>query len=1126
MFSVRQLLCFVLVCSLLPAAAETQTVFHIGTHDRNYHEFAISGDWQAYAKDFPHDTRFIVGQSNSKYDWPYILPGPSDVWAGSKPHTFIIDFQMQPPPKGYYELLLDFVSTQPFLAPRLVIDVNGQRVERKLPNGSTDAALTSPGAGKNCSIRQLIPSTILHRGENAIALTDTEGSWALFDDVRLESNVPAPAETLSVSAQPLPFFKRVHGRLTRAVDVSINNVGAGSDSADLIWNSKSLSGSRKIHLNFGSEKLMIMVPDVHHVQLTLETPHARIETPVMLPPSRKWRVYIVPTAHTDIGYTDYQDSVKVRHANNGLRALKLLHKYPLFKWYSETYWQLEAMLQLYPEKTGEVFKLLRQKRWGLSGDYANMLTGLCSSEALNRLTLDSRDLADRGKFGLNSVILDDVPSAVGSLPMVLANSGIRYFIEGANNDRAPYAGNVPNPFYWEGPDGSRVLADITTDPGYAAAGDLLPSVSEAMKKLPPFLARFETAGYPYNAVLVNGAFVDNRKVESWLPKVVREWDSQWAYPKLILALPEDFFGYIVKNFSSDIPTLKTDFGSWWEDGAGSSARETRLTRRAEERAVTAEMLHSLASILSGTPYPERNFDSLWHNILLYNEHTWGSWESISNPQSEQTVRQWRVKKAYAYDADRESRDLLKSGMNELAAMTPAADWVVFNPLAWKRNGITTIPGTAGAVEDMQTKQTLPCQALPEGGSCFIARDLPSVGYRTYRSVKLSKQAPNAVRISGNRIENRYFRVTLDPKTGGIRSIYDKQLKRELVDTNSEFDLGELIYVTGGKGTYAVESDLKNLPAPKFEYHRQKGISIKGVNGPVFGELISTATNENFPVIKLHLRLYRGLKRLDLIYGFDKTATLKKEAVYLAFPFAVDAHKGGLWFEYPDAITEPLKDQDPSACRDWYSVQRWMAISDGSATVELSALDSPLFTLGHMTASTWPRELSLKRGHVFAYIMNNYWHTNYKAEQGGRFVFRFSITSSAGGFSRRNALVEGWNLFCPPVASHGQGRHKALIPSAAKSLVAVKPAGLPLLTIKKAEDGDGFIFRCVDFSGADGAAELTLPEPAQRVFECNLVETGLHDLAEHGKHISFPLKPFAPVTLDMRFAKKAPDRRSN
>src|SRR5208282_5398693 len=108
---------------------------------------------------------------------------------------------------------------------------------------------------------------------------------------------------------------------------------------------------------------------------------------------------------------------------------------------------------------------------------------------------------------LDSLILDDVPSAIGSLAMVMADSGIRYFIEGSNKDRAPYVGDgLQNPFYWEGADGSRVLSYISYNPGYAAAGDLLPNMSQAMEQLPSYLAQFERPDYPYDAVVVNGAY--------------------------------------------------------------------------------------------------------------------------------------------------------------------------------------------------------------------------------------------------------------------------------------------------------------------------------------------------------------------------------------------------------------------------------------------------------------------------------------------------------------------------------------------------------------------------------------------------------------------------------------------
>jgi phosphopantetheinyl transferase (holo-ACP synthase) len=379
------------------------------------------------------------------------------------------------------------------------------------------------------------------------------------------------------------------------------------------------------------------------------------------------------------------------------------------------------------------------------------------------------------------------------------------------------------------------------------------------------------------------------------------------------------------------------------------------------------------------------------------------------------------------------------------------------------------------------------------------------------------------------MENEFYRVTINPKTGGIKSLYDKELQRELLDTSGGYDLGQLIYVTGGEGSYAIHSDIAHLPPPQFEYHPETGDSWGIFNGEVFGELRGFGTAKNFPKITLRARLYRGIKRLDLIFELDKTETMDKEGVYLAFPFAQDPSKGGLWLEYPDEITNPLKDQHASACRDWYSVQRWLAVSDGDTTVEVSPLDAPLFTIGDITSCTWPKELAPKRGRVFAYIMNNYWHTNYKAKQGGHFTFRYSITSSAGGFSAKDAVVKGWNMYCPP-ATQQANQYKQSNPynasavrmsgkaKPAASLVSVEPDGLPLTTIKQSEDGAGYIFRLCDYSGAGGTGKLILPKAASELFNCNLVETVEKSLNESGTTLTFPIRPFAPVTLKVNFRK--------
>jgi hypothetical protein len=1113
------LLCLAWSASIPARAQDNKTVFQIGRPDGDYAEFAIAGNLSAFPQKFPQDVDFAVGQSQAKQQWPFVHPGPLDAWAGGRAHAFRITFSVSKLVPGYYRFVIDFVDTHDSAPPCLTIDINGTQLKRRLPAGNGDASLTNPKAGKNYSLEQVIPATLLHSGGNSITLTNAEGSWALYDDIRLESGAPAPAEPLRVEGQALPFYKRTPEGLRRVMKLSVENQAGGATPAEIVWKAGSYSGRQKFESRFGHNEMFVAMPDMEQktvVELAVKTAGQETKGTAVLEPARKWRVFIVPTVHTDIGYTDLQEHIMVRHADNTLEALALIDKYPGFNWDFETFFQLDCFLRAHPEKTAEVFGRLRQGRMGLSAFFANMLTGLCSHEALNRVTLNARGLANKGGFGFQSVILDDVPGALGSLPMVLANSGIKYFIEGVNNDRAPYATQgLASPFYWEGPDGSRLLSDIV--PGYAIAGGLIPSMERAAEALPGFLASHDNAAYPYDAVLVNGAFSDNQGIASWLPEVVEKWNAEWEYPKLILGRPEDFFGYIEKNFAGKIPVLKADFGGWWEDGAASSAMETALCRRAEERAVTAEMLHSLAAVLSGAEYPKSGFDDLWRDILLYDEHTWGAWCSISEPNSEQTVKQWEVKGSFARQADEISRRMLNDGLAKLAALTPAADLVVFNSLSWPRKDIV-LTETAGAVEDLATKKTIPSQALPEGGGCFLASDLPSVGYRSYRNTVSAGSFKDAARIAGNEMENEFYRVLVDPQTGGLKSVFDKEAGRELVDAESDYRLGELVYVSGGEGTSAVHSDLKGLPAPQFTTHRQTAIGLKHINGPVFAELSSEARAEKFPKITLRVRLYHGLKRLDLRYELDKEETTAKEAVYIAFPFAFEVEKGGLWLEYPDAITEPLKDQHASACRDWFSVQRWLAASDGDAIVVLSPLDSPLVTLGGLTASTWPRRLSLSRAHVFAYIMNNYWHTNYKASQGGPFVFRFSITSRRGAFSKREALAQGWEMFCPPVARHGQGGRRALLSAAAKELLAVQPAGLPLLAFKPAEDGTGYIFRLWDFSGNAGQAILTLPKPAASVFSCDLVEINARDGKSRGKTISAPFGAFGPVTLKVRFER--------
>ena len=76
---------------------------------------------------------------------------------------------------------------------------------------------------------------------------------------------------------------------------------------------------------------------------------------------------------------------------------------------------------------------------------------------------------------------------------------------------------------------------------------------------------------------------------------------------------------------------------------------------------------------------------------------------------------------------------------------------------------------------------------------FLARDVPALGYRTYR-IEAGRSASNSsgIEVGKHSLENCFFRIALDPRTGAVRSLYDKELGRELVDPDAphRFNQGE------------------------------------------------------------------------------------------------------------------------------------------------------------------------------------------------------------------------------------------------------------------------------------------------------------------------------------------------
>jgi hypothetical protein len=171
-------------------------------------------------------------------------------------------------------------------------------------------------------------------------------------------------------------------------------------------------------------------------------------------------------------------------------------------------------------------------------------------------------------------------------------------------------------------------------------------------------------------------------------------------------------------------------------------------------------------------------------MMLFDEHTWGAHNSVSAPGSELARGQWALKSAFAYVAHEAAGTLVSQGMAALAAQMTSGETAgiaVFNPLSWPRTGVVRIDLPAWArklkgrlrLVDSRSGAPVNAQILDDNEMLFAARDVPSLGYALFRVEEGDPPPapPSFPRfVEGDRsIENAFFKVVVDPVSGGVAS---------------------------------------------------------------------------------------------------------------------------------------------------------------------------------------------------------------------------------------------------------------------------------------------------------------------------------------------------------------------
>jgi hypothetical protein len=905
---------------------------------------------------------------------------------------------------------------------------------------------------------------------------------------------PAP---IKIDVKPTILFVEENKILKQRLDVEIVNSGPET-SGELLVKTPQVSFSLALEkIAAGKNVYSFFVPDIQKpakASFTLKLGKEMIKHEVQLQPGKKWTLYLLPHSHTDIGYTDLQTRVAKNHMDyldSVIDFCKATDDYPdeaKFRWNIEVSWSLQNYIKNRPEaRVRELIDLLKSGRIELSVWYLQ-LSDCFSHEELIRAVLYAKELSRTYGFPLQSAMNNDVTGFSWAVPQILSQVWVRYFTTGINEDRSRAPLRRPNPFYWQSPDGSKILHWNGEHYLFANYGLLIhEGYEKSFPKVMDYLGKLEARGdYPYDTIAfhISGYVTDNCPPKKELSDRVREWNNRWAYPKMRLATMGEFFTAFEKKYAKEIPTHKLGWPDFWTDGVASTSFETGINRQAHNELVSAEKWAFVASLMNKDfNFPQSEISEGYTNTMLYDEHTWGAWNSISDPESEFARSQWTIKSSFAYTAREIARTVTNRSIQALSQNIAAAEkyaFAVFNPVSWERSDVVkiTLPPPLRdkkgnfALIDKRTGGEVGFQLLDQNTLVFLAQNVPSVGYTVYAIIPDRTPAAGkpTARILENSMENRFYKIMMDPASGGLSSVVDKETGQELIDQKAPYSLNQYIYENPEGGRNAVNNMKKR---PEFKRYSPVSATVApGMNGAAVSSLIVKTKARQCPEIKSEIILYEDLKRIDLINTLKKDETYESEAVYFAFPFGLA--DGKFKFEIADAEMAPETDQLPGTTRDWQTVQSWVEIAGGKQSIVWSPVEAPLVQFCDINTGKWLGKLDIANTRLFSYAMNNYWHTNFKAGQGGTFVFRYSLTSRTGGADSSKSTRFGWEVHTPLMASWLSEKNVGPLPATALSFFTVDKPNVLIQAVKPAEDGRGIVVRLREVAGLDTEVKISSP----------------------------------------------------
>ena len=790
--------------------------------------------------------------------------------------------------------------------------------------------------------------------------------------------------------------------------------------------------------------------------------------------------------HTHIDVAWLWDLYQTRHkaVRSFATVLKLMELYPEYTFMSSQAALYKMVKEDQPELFSRIREAVREGRWEAEGGmWVEADCNISGGESLARQFLHGQTFFQR-EFGKKSRILwlPDVFGYSAALPQLMLQSGIDYFmttkLSWSEFNLSPY-----DTFLWKGIDGSEVLTHFSPTRDFTAGDE---TGHEGLQHYTTYNAqinpsqlkggwqRFQQKGLDDHFLVTYGYGDGGGGPTDWMLENARRMTVALpGVPAIRHTFARDFFEALEDRVaaSPNIPKWSGELYLEYHRGTYTAmARNKRDNRKMEIMLRDVELWSVYAEKLCGITYPKDALYDIWEDLLTLQFHDilpGSSIQKVYDDSAEIYARRFR------------ELEMLRNTAIQALSQRSHGDLLAFNSLSHMRDDLIwfAAPTHVRAVRNAEGA-VFPVQHV-EGRACAFVRGMQPMAVTPLWFVR-DDVSPQYLRIDNKGFETPLLRGTFD-RAMRITSLIDKTTGRQVAKPGEA--LNRIVCYENKPHNYDAWDINIYYNRRRFEVDHVVSADVVTV-GPVLA-MLRVAYQYQSSTITQEITVYRDIKCVDFHTTVDW-----KEAQYMLkahFPVDVFYNEATYDIQYGNVRRPTHKNTSWDIARFEVCAHKWADVSEDGYGVSL--LNDCKY--GH----------SIDEDGMALTLLKSSIHPSPKADQEVH-AFTYALLPHDGGWRESGTVDAAYALNIPVLAVPGNSGVETV-----ESLASVEAKNIVIESVKKAQNGDGYIIRLYECFGRRTKAALELGFAPKMVHACNILEETAESVAVDGKRIEFEIAPY-------------------